>query len=101
VSRRSAIADGFDALAGAARAVHDLRAMREDVVKRATVASLSSSVRRIESQLQKAEQSFAAISKFCEQAAQRLEILERQVTDLVADGIARLGDSGSAGHDGR
>lgn len=94
MGRRGSIAEGFDALAGAARAVREIHATRDQSRRSATVAQLSLAVRRIESQLQRAEQSFAAMSSFCQQTVSKIQDLERKIENIYQERIGGPRDDG-------
>lgn len=94
MGRRGSLAEGFDALAGAARAVREIHATRDQSRRSATVAQLSLAVRRIESQLAKAEESFAAMSSFCQQTVSKIQQLEQKIENIY---LERVGGSRDAG----
>lgn len=79
---RNGIAQGFDVLAGAARAVKELRSMQDQSSRRATLSALSASIRRLEKQIEKTERSFAAVSEFCQQTVRRMDQIEAHIADL-------------------
>lgn len=88
MGRRNAIADGFDALAGAARAVRAVREVTQAESRRKTIASIVASVRRIEGQLAQVEESFRAMSSFAQATVERLGQLEQKIESVYRERLA-------------
>jgi hypothetical protein len=82
VGRRNAIAEGFDALAAAAKAIHGLRAPVAERARENTLRSVLVELRQIRGKFQSVEESFAAVSRFANEVTTRFKAIEERIEQL-------------------
>ena len=82
MARRNAIADGFNALAAAAKAIQGLRAPAADVARANTFRAIWSDLRAFRVHFQRIEESFKAISEFASRTSAILADLNRRMMEL-------------------
>ena len=82
MARRNAIADGFNALAAAAKATQGLRAPAADVARANTFRAIWADLRAFRVHFQRIEESFKAMSEFASRTSDLLADLNRRLTEL-------------------
>ena len=88
---RNAIAQGFDALAAAAKAIHGLRAPTLERARQNTLREVLVELRRVRDKFQSVEESFAAVSRFANEVTTRFQALEQRIEELSRPQLPKEG----------